>query len=78
MPIVIVFIHSYGDVMCIDIIVVYFYCYYQTVQATNLQYLETFNNKVLVIESYGGDLMNDLGLAKEELAGAANLTDTEK
>ena len=46
-----------------------FYCYYQTVQTTNTQYLETFNNKVPVIDSYGGAIWNDPRLAKEEPAG---------
>ena len=41
-------------------------------QTTNTQYLYTFKNKVSVIESYVGDIRNDLELSKEELAGPAN------
>ena len=43
----------------------YFYRYYQMVQTTNPQYIETFKNKVSVIDSYGGAIGTDLGLAKE-------------
>ena len=47
-------------------------------QTTNTQYLYTFKNKVSVIESYVGDIRNDLELSKEELAGSANPPDTDK
>ena len=41
-----------------------FYRYYQTWHTTNPQYLETFKNKVSVIESYGGSIWMDPGLTK--------------
>ena len=52
--------------------------YYQTGQTTNPQYLEDFNNKALVIESYGVSIGTDPGMAKEDLAGALNTSDSEK
>ena len=55
-----------------------FYCYYQTVQTTNTQYLHNFNNKVSVIYYYSGAISTDPGLAKKELAGLANPSGTEK
>ena len=54
----------------------YFYQYFQTVHTTNQQYLETFNNKVSVIDSYFGSIGPDPGLAKEELAVVVNPTET--
>ena len=41
-----------------------FYQYYYTGYTTNPQYLKTFNNKVLVIDSYGGAIGTDLELSK--------------
>ena len=46
-----------------------FYRYYQTGQTKNPQYLETFNNKFSVIDSYGGAIGNELVMSKHELAG---------
>ena len=54
------------------------YNYNQKGYISSKQYLETFNNKFSVIESYCGVVGTDLVLAREELAGAANLPDTEK
>ena len=42
-----------------------YFRYNQTVQIKNSQYLETLNNKVLVIESYGEDIGTDPGLEKK-------------
>ena len=44
----------------------------------NPQYLETFKNKVPVIDSYGGAIGTDPGLAKEELSVVVNPTDPDK
>ena len=44
-----------------------FYCYYQTGKITNRQYLETYKNKVPVIELYGEAIGTDPRLAKVEL-----------
>ena len=41
------------------------YRYYYTGQTTNLQYLETFKNEVLVIDSYGGSIGTDPGMTNE-------------
>ena len=46
-----------------------FYRYHQTGQTKNPQYLETFNNKFSVIDSYGGAIGNELVMSKHELAG---------
>ena len=54
-----------------------FYQYYQMGQTMNPQYLETFKNKVLGIDSYGGSIGTDPGTDKEELVGVANLTDPD-
>ena len=52
--------------------------YYQKGYTTNPQYLETFKNKFLVIESYGRAIVTDPGLAKEKVLGVANPTDLDK
>ena len=36
----------------------------------NAQYLETFKNKVAVVEHYGGLIGNDPGFSKEELVAS--------
>ena len=55
-----------------------FYRYYQTVKTTNLKSLDTFKNKLSVIESYDIVIGTDPGLSKEELSGVANVTDIYK
>ena len=45
--------------------------YYQTGHTTKPQYLETFNNKVYVIDSYGGSIGTESGLAKADLTEIA-------
>ena len=47
--------------------------YYQMRHTTDPQYLETFNNKVSVIESYEGSMGTETGLAKDELVVLMNL-----
>ena len=54
-----------------------FYCYYQTGQTKNIQYLDTFNKNLLVMDSYGRYIGTDLVLTKEELAGADNPSGAE-
>ena len=46
-------------------------------QTTNPQYLETFNKKVSVIESYVGAIGTDPVLFKEEISGSAKPEDVE-
>ena len=55
-----------------------FYRYYQTVNTTKLQYLETFKNNISVIESYGGSIGTDQILDKEKLEGISNPKDPYK
>ena len=51
---------------------IYFYQYFQMGKTMNPQYLETFKNKVSVIEYYGGSIGTKPGLDKDELSGAVN------
>ena len=59
-----------------------FYKFYQSRQSTNDQYLETFKNKVFMVDQYRGSIRTDPGLAKEELSSSdtdnQNATETSR
>ena len=54
-----------------------FYHYYQTGQTTNPQYLDTFKNNFLVVQSYESYIVIVPLLAKEELEVIANPIDAD-
>ena len=55
-----------------------FYHYFEKGQNKNTEYPEAVNNKVSVIESYGGAMGNYPVIINEELARAAKRTGAEK
>ena len=52
----------------------YFYRYYQTGHTTKPQYLETFKKNVSAIDSCGGAIWMEAGLAKAEMMATAKKT----